>query len=121
MLDEETLDEDQHYRWVRATRKRLMALQRRGYRLVSRSEDGVQTALEAERGEENESVDDSIRDGDLILVCRDKEVHQREVATRARFNEARLNSVEDRFRQKAEQASRGLQEPIRTIGPDRED
>jgi hypothetical protein len=120
-LDEESLDENKHYRWVRATQKRLQSLVRRGYSLVGRSEDGVQPAVEAERDEKNVSVDDTIRDGDLILVQTDKENYENEVARRARFNEARLESVEDRFREKANQASRGLEKPVRTIGPDEED
>lgn len=120
-LDGETLDEDKHYRWVRATQKRLASLFRKGYSVVSRTEDGVQPLLEAERDEKNESVDDTIRDGDLILVQVDREAHEQRIAARARFNEARLNSVEDRFREKAQQASRGLERPVRTIGPDEED
>lgn len=120
-LDPSTLDEDMHYRWGLESPQRSSRLVAKGYRPVLRSEDGVRTLVDSFRGEDEESADDFIRNGDMILWQKPKEDFEGTVRRRKQITESRLQSPEEQFKEKASKASGGLEKPIRVIGRDKED
>jgi hypothetical protein len=73
LLDLDSLDPNMQYRWVFNVPLQIAKRTGQGYRLVSRSKDGVQTLLENEQ-----KPDDYIYNGESVLMCCD----QREYETR---------------------------------------
>ncbi len=65
-LDQDTVLDGKHYRWVKETTTRVARHKMLGYRLVDR-EDGVATEIEGDQ-----AGDGRIRNGDSILMVCDK-------------------------------------------------
>lgn len=87
LLVEETLDPSKQYRWVQNTPLQIAKRTTQGYQLVSRKEDGVETLVDNGR-----APDDSIYNGDSVLMCCEKElVAGRRIRTN-QIAEARLGS-----------------------------
>lgn len=90
-LDETTLREGQHYRWVRSRADEHNASvtkhKMKGYKLVTK-EDGVRTHVEAD-----DRPDGVIAIGDMILMSCPQEVYDKRATERRQLNEARLSST----------------------------
>lgn len=100
MVDPDSLDPDMYYRFVQMRPNRLAQLRARGYRPVSRSEDGVRLIYDMEQG----GAEDTVQVGDTILMCLPKSIATERRSRRDRLRDARLSAPEGQFRKKATRA-----------------
>lgn len=124
-VDPDTLDGEMEYRWGHVRPERQTTLLMRGYRPVSRSQDGVRLLIDPEVGEDEDEVkgsaDDTIRYGDTILMCAPKGVVQERRQRNAETTRARLQANKEQFLEQADRAGHKLGAPVRVVGPDKED
>lgn len=106
-LDEETLDENMHYRFCHNSQQRMASLYAKGYRPVKRS-DGVRLITDHEQG----AAEDLIKVGDTVLMACRKEVRERRIEKQQRLTEARLETPESQFRRKAQAANVKVSEKL---------
>lgn len=103
-LDPATIDPTLHYRWVQNRPANIAKKKMRGYRIVSRSKDKVRPLVDF-----GESVDDSFRFGDLILMVTTMDNYRSRVTAKRRMITERLDSTKQRLAEKVEQLkSQGL-------------
>jgi len=98
-LQEDTLDSNRHYAWVRddPNSKSVRRRERAGYTVETYRDGGPKPV--AERGDD--TGDNVIRMGDTILMSRPKTLHEQDVQARFDASEARLNSTTDTIKQQA--------------------
>lgn len=101
IVDPESLDPDMHYRFVQNRPQRIARMRSRGYKVVSASEDGVKTLLE------DEAADDTIRDGDTVLMATPKPRFEAGRKQLRKVTQGRLSSPKSQFRKKAKKAGPG--------------
>lgn len=100
-LDERTMDPNRHYRWVRTTQKdddgsfAVTQKQRLGYEIEKLRDGGVRTIAQPDK-----TGDGSIRMGDLVLMSCPKALRQERVQDNLIFNERRLGTNSETFKEK---------------------
>lgn len=95
LLEESTLDPNMVYRWIRQDLVQRRRVQ--GYRMVSRTEDGVRTLLE----DQHKVTDDQIYNGDAVLMCCDRRTVNERRTGRRDLNELRLDGPRRKFKEEA--------------------
>lgn len=93
LLDQKTLDPNQHYRWVANNRQQISRRMTQGYRLVSRKEDKVKVLVDNDG-----SPDDHIYFGDSVLMCCAKSLVQERRRRTSAVAEGRLSSPVSAFK-----------------------
>lgn len=101
ILDRSTLSPEFHYRFIHERPQRMSRMKAKGYRVVSATESGVKTYT----GEV--TADDTIRDGDTILMAIPIERYQEGRKKVAKVTKARLTAPKAQFRKKAKGAGPG--------------
>jgi hypothetical protein len=102
-LDPETLDPEMHYRYVHERPNRQASAIKKGYRVVSRSEDKVERLTDGPRDKQG-ATEDLIRNADTILMCCPKEVYEERRDGYDKLTRARMSVPESSFRKKARRA-----------------
>lgn len=115
IVDLDTLDPDMHYRFGHERPQRQARLKAKGYRVVKVSQDKVKPVLEDMVG-----PDDTIRDGDTVLMCCPQERWKGRRRQLAETNRARLAAPKGQFRKKTRGAAPGG-EDVRVVTADKTD
>lgn len=98
-LDQNTLDPNRHYRWVRTTAKdddgsiSVRQKQLMGYEIERDREGGPKTLVKPDS-----TGDGSIRMGDLVLMSCPKALRQEREAEHLHFNEKRLGANSETYK-----------------------
>lgn len=95
LLDFDTLDPNMQYRWVLNISLRIAKRTGQGYRLVSRSKDGVKTVLQNE-----EKPDDCIYNGDSVLMCCDRREYETRRSATLQIAHDRLSYPKAEFKRR---------------------
>lgn len=94
-IDEETTDPEKHYRFVQKRPQRLARLKHKGYEIVKSSVHGVQPIVEGML-----TAEDTIEDGDTILMMVDKTRFLEGREKLANLNRQRMAAPKAQFRRK---------------------
>lgn len=100
MLEDDTLDPAMHYRFFQVRPGRIAQARAKGYRKVSREEDGVRTLFD----HDEDDGTDAIVHGDRVLMQIPKEEFERGRQRVKQLTEGRLTASDSRFREKAKQS-----------------
>ncbi len=93
-LDQESLDGEQHYRWVNDKYEpNLIGRLAEGYRPVHPSETGERLQQTFRTRDETDA--DELRVGDSVLMSIPKEVYEKRIAAISAYGEARLGEALD--------------------------
>lgn len=95
-LDEETLDPEMHYRWVREAPRSMGNAKLKGYQIVNK-EDGPKTRA----GYLDDTGDGSMRIGDTILMACPRSMRRAREVKQRRFTESRLKAPRKQFSKSA--------------------
>lgn len=99
LLDEKTLDPNMTYRWVRNDPLSIAKRSTQGYRLVSRSEDGVEPLVD-----NGKAPDDYIYNGDSVLMCCETNTVEARRLRTSEIAERRLGAPVAEFRNEHRQS-----------------
>src|SRR5678815_3113029 len=100
ILDRETLNGEMHYRFIQSRPQRISRMLSKGYRIVKVSGHGVKPLAEDMIG-----PDDTIRDGDTVLMFVPREKHLAGRRKLADLNRARMATPKAEFRKKTRGAA----------------
>lgn len=101
ILDPASLNPNLHYRFVQDRPNNVAKKKANGYRMVSRSKDGVKTLIQLEK-----TADDTIRHADMVLMCTTKAHYEKRRGNRRRLVHDRLEATHEQFKQRVRDAQR---------------